>query len=170
MVFIDLSAAKARVKLARAIYSPAEIILLDYPPSRSSWIVERCFKADLIKGRTVLLVVSFRFLDNIVNRRQAHNISLASPIADFMVSVGTDGNVRSQGPGVSLALKNDPILASEGGQASTAERMKQEENKSETQESAPVSPKGKLFIKEEFIRTHTTRSMKSPFPSPSSGY
>ena len=67
--------------LARAIYSPAKIILLDdvlvaldvhtyvhtysmvyhdakTPSYSSASIVDKCFRGDLLKGRTVLLVVS----------------------------------------------------------------------------------------------------------------
>lgn len=48
--------------LARAVYSNAEIILLDdvlaaLDVHTSRWIVENCFQGDLIRGRTVLLVV-----------------------------------------------------------------------------------------------------------------
>jgi ABC-type multidrug transport system fused ATPase/permease subunit len=55
---------KARVTLARAIYSSAEIVLLDdilaaLDVHTSSWIVDRCLKGDLVKGRTVLLVVRY---------------------------------------------------------------------------------------------------------------
>ncbi|TFK34747.1 hypothetical protein BDQ12DRAFT_737985, partial [Crucibulum laeve] len=51
---------KARVTLARAIYSPAEIILLDdvlaaLDVHTSKQIVEDCFKGDLIKGRTIIM-------------------------------------------------------------------------------------------------------------------
>ena len=73
---------KARVTLARAVYSSAQILILDdvsdFPaiivaPLLTSilpkvlaaldvhtarWIVEKCFRGDLIRGRTVLLVVS----------------------------------------------------------------------------------------------------------------
>jgi ABC-type multidrug transport system fused ATPase/permease subunit len=53
---------KARVSLARAIYSKAEIILLDdvlaaLDVHTSTWIVKYCFGGDLVKERTVLLVV-----------------------------------------------------------------------------------------------------------------
>lgn len=53
---------KARITLARAVYSSAETLLLDdvlaaLDVHTSRWIVNKCFKGDLIRGRTVLLVV-----------------------------------------------------------------------------------------------------------------
>ncbi|KAJ3527518.1 hypothetical protein NMY22_g9759 [Coprinellus aureogranulatus] len=53
---------KARLTLARAIYSNTEIILLDdvfaaLDVQTASWIANKCLKGDLVKGRTVLLVV-----------------------------------------------------------------------------------------------------------------
>ncbi|KAF9564162.1 P-loop containing nucleoside triphosphate hydrolase protein [Agrocybe pediades] len=61
---------KARVTLARTIYSSASIILLDdilaaLDVHTSAWIVDQCLQGDLIKGRTVILVT--------------HNIALAGP-------------------------------------------------------------------------------------------
>lgn len=51
--------------LARAIYSSAKILILDDVLSAldvhtARWIVDKCFNADLIQGRTLLLVVSLR--------------------------------------------------------------------------------------------------------------
>lgn len=50
--------------LARAIYSSAEIILLDdvlaaLDVHTARWIINNCFTGDLVRGRTVLLVVSY---------------------------------------------------------------------------------------------------------------
>ncbi|KAJ3786105.1 hypothetical protein GGU10DRAFT_291027 [Lentinula aff. detonsa] len=78
---------KARVTLARAIYSSAEVLLLDdvlaaLDVHTSKWIVEKCFKGDLVKDRTILMVT--------------HNISLTQSIAGFAVSL-KDGRVISQG-------------------------------------------------------------------------
>jgi ABC-type multidrug transport system fused ATPase/permease subunit len=54
---------KARITLARAIYSSAEIIMLDdvlaaLDVHTSTWIVKKCFSGDLVTGRTVIIVVS----------------------------------------------------------------------------------------------------------------
>ena len=53
---------KARITLARAVYSNAEILLLDdvlaaLDVHTARWIVDKCFKGDLLRGRTVILVV-----------------------------------------------------------------------------------------------------------------
>ena len=133
---------QARITLARAIYSKAHTLLLDdvsYPDivSRwqvlnvrsyqvlaaldvhtSKWIVDKCFKGDLVRGRTVLLVVSLsvppRHLEDRSSPRiqQTHNVSMASPIADFVVALGTDGRVISQGS-IASALEHDKKLAAE---------------------------------------------------------
>ncbi|KAF8188324.1 multidrug resistance-associated ABC transporter [Pholiota molesta] len=76
-----LTLRQARVTLARAIYSPAKIILLDdvlaaLDVHTSSWIVEQCFCGDLVKDRTILLVT--------------HNVALVGPVAQFVVSIGLD--------------------------------------------------------------------------------
>ncbi|KAJ6559886.1 P-loop containing nucleoside triphosphate hydrolase protein [Mycena capillaripes] len=94
---------KARCTLARAIYSRAEILLLDdvlaaLDVHTSKWIVEKCFSGDLVQGRTVILVT--------------HNVALAAPIADFTVSIGLNGRIMSQGS-VAEALQHDIALANE---------------------------------------------------------
>ena len=55
---------KARVTLARAIYSPAQILLLDdvlaaLDVHTARWVVEKCLQGDLVRDRTVILVVSY---------------------------------------------------------------------------------------------------------------
>ncbi|KAJ7700789.1 P-loop containing nucleoside triphosphate hydrolase protein [Mycena rosella] len=92
---------KARITLARAVYSSAAILLLDdvlaaLDVHTAQWIVEKCFRGDLLIGRTMLLVT--------------HNIALTQPIAEFVVSMGSDGRILSQGT-VSDALAKNHDLA-----------------------------------------------------------
>jgi ATPase subunit of ABC transporter with duplicated ATPase domains len=54
---------RARVTLARAVYSQAQTVLLDdvlaaLDVHTGKWIVEHCLQDELMRGRTVLLVVS----------------------------------------------------------------------------------------------------------------
>ncbi|KAJ7198849.1 P-loop containing nucleoside triphosphate hydrolase protein, partial [Mycena pura] len=94
---------KARVTLARAIYSDSQIVLLDdilaaLDVHTAKWVVEKCFQGSLIENRTVILVT--------------HNVALTSKIADFVVSVGLDGRVHIEGS-VASALAHDEVLARE---------------------------------------------------------
>nr|XP_019050369.1 ATP-binding cassette transporter [Kwoniella bestiolae CBS 10118]OCF29299.1 ATP-binding cassette transporter [Kwoniella bestiolae CBS 10118] len=80
---------KARLTLARAVYSKTEIVLLDdifsaLDTLTSRWIIDNLFKGDLMKDRTVLLIT--------------HHVGLAAPIADYMIAFNQDGTVKSQGP------------------------------------------------------------------------
>ncbi|KAL5518793.1 hypothetical protein ACEPAH_476 [Sanghuangporus vaninii] len=78
---------RARVALARALYSEAKCILLDDPLAAvdmhtAQHLVEHCLKGDLMKGRTIILVT--------------HHISLCLPVASYMVEL-SGGKVIHQG-------------------------------------------------------------------------
>lgn len=80
---------KARISLARAVYSDAEVLLCDdilaaLDMHTCKWIVQKCFQGDLLKGRTVLLVT--------------HHVHLVKSIADFMLQLAIDGSVEYAGP------------------------------------------------------------------------
>ncbi|ORX36515.1 hypothetical protein BD324DRAFT_651753 [Kockovaella imperatae] len=80
---------KARVTLARAVYSPSAVVLLDdifsaLDTLTSRFILEHLFKGDLMKDRTVLLIT--------------HHVHFAAPIADYMVSLDESGRVKKAGP------------------------------------------------------------------------
>ena len=54
---------KARITFARAVYSQAQVLILDdilaaLDVHTAKWVVEKCLQGDLVRGRTVLLVVS----------------------------------------------------------------------------------------------------------------
>ncbi|KAJ3508927.1 hypothetical protein NLJ89_g5494 [Agrocybe chaxingu] len=139
---------KARVTLARAIYSPAKIVLLDdvlaaLDVHTSAWIVTECFKGDLVKDRTMLLVT--------------HNVALAGPVADFVVSIGVDGSVRTQGTEISLALVNDPKLASEVADNEKATDVAAaKENETIDKPKDVASADGKLVMAEEVVVGHVS--------------
>ncbi|CCL98867.1 uncharacterized protein FIBRA_00874 [Fibroporia radiculosa] len=135
---------KARVTLARAVYSSAEILILDdvlaaLDVHTARWIVEKCFKGDLIRGRTVLLVT--------------HNVAMASPISDFVVSVA-GGRISSQGT-LSSALEKDKTLAAE--LANENEIIgKVEQNIKQTEEELAKTAAGKLIVEEEISEGHVS--------------
>ncbi|KAK7681700.1 hypothetical protein QCA50_015047 [Cerrena zonata] len=93
---------KARVTLARAVYSTAEILLLDdvlaaLDVHTARWVVEKCLQGDLVRGRTVILVT--------------HNVAIAAPIAEFVVSIGSDGKIASQGSLSNVLAKDKKLFA-----------------------------------------------------------
>ncbi|CAE6467389.1 unnamed protein product [Rhizoctonia solani] len=140
---------KARVSLARAIYSKAGIVILDDVLSAldvhtSRWIVDNCFRSDLVAGRTVLIVT--------------HNVAMVSEVADFVVSLGTSGRVASKGY-VSEILRANARFRAE------VEKEKQIEEKAaqaaEVIDSLDESPEnvakkgdGKLMVEEEVAIGH----------------
>ncbi|PIL37563.1 ATP-binding cassette transporter [Ganoderma sinense ZZ0214-1] len=154
---------KARITLARAVYSHAQILLLDdvlaaLDVHTSRWIVDKCFKGDLLRGRTVVLVT--------------HNVAMASPIADFVVSLGTDGRVASQGT-LSKVLAKDHKLSEEV--AEEREELKKAEDEVDAvepdSEDVPKKGDGKLVVAEEISEGHVSWSaLRLYFTSMSGGY
>ncbi|KAG6830407.1 hypothetical protein H0H92_000903 [Tricholoma furcatifolium] len=78
---------KARVALARAVYSHAKWLLLDDPLSAmdnwtAEWIIEHLLKGEMLKGRTVVLVT--------------HSVELVLPTASYIVHM-LSGQINAQG-------------------------------------------------------------------------
>ncbi|RPD55478.1 P-loop containing nucleoside triphosphate hydrolase protein [Lentinus tigrinus ALCF2SS1-6] len=138
---------KARITLARAVYSRAEIVLLDdilaaLDVHTSRHIVEKCLKGDLIHGRTVILVT--------------HNIAMVTPVADFLIDMGSDGRILSQGS-LSSALSNDSKLLKELEQEQQIlEKVEQEvDADGETEKAVEAQQSsGKLIVAEEIEEGH----------------
>ncbi|CAE6473454.1 unnamed protein product [Rhizoctonia solani] len=137
---------KARVSLARAIYSKAEIVILDDVLSAldvhtSRWIVDNCFRGDLVTGRTVLIVT--------------HNVAMVSEVADFVVSLA-NGRVVSQGY-ISEMLRTNARFRAEVEKEKQIEE-KAEQNTLDNQEAKPedITKKGdgKLVVEEEVAIGH----------------
>lgn len=78
---------------------------------------------------------------------------MASPIADFVVALGTDGRITSQGS-IASALEHDQKLAAEIAKAE-AELEKSEESIDEhTPNESPAQDTGKLVVEEEVAVGH----------------
>ncbi|KAJ3801154.1 hypothetical protein GGU11DRAFT_770568 [Lentinula aff. detonsa] len=137
---------KARITLARAIYSKAEILLLDdvlaaLDVHTARWIVEKCLTGDLMQGRTIILVT--------------HNIAVTRPIAGFVVAI-KEGRIESQGT-VLEALGRDSVLAEEA----RKEQQVIDKAGDKVDEQFPVEePKtdGKLIVAEEIQEGHVNWS------------
>ncbi|KAF7353853.1 P-loop containing nucleoside triphosphate hydrolase protein [Mycena venus] len=133
---------RARVTLARAVYSSAPILLLDdvlaaLDVHTAQWIVDKCFAGDLLADRTTLLVT--------------HNIALVKPIAGFVVSLGSDGRILSQGT-VSDALAKNRDLELE-----VIDDVKNLALQQDIVDEPPEKPQvsGKLVIAEEIDVGHS---------------
>ncbi|THV07466.1 P-loop containing nucleoside triphosphate hydrolase protein [Dendrothele bispora CBS 962.96] len=79
---------RARIALARAVYSQAQCILLDDPLAAvdmhtAQHLVNNCFSSDLVRGRTVILVT--------------HHIGLCIPVSTYLVELHR-GSVLRHGP------------------------------------------------------------------------
>ncbi|KAG1716785.1 hypothetical protein ID866_383 [Astraeus odoratus] len=140
---------KARVTLARAVYSAAEILLLDdvlaaLDVHTSKWIVEKCFGGDLIKDRTVILVT--------------HNVAMTSSVAQRIITLTSNGRIASQGT-VSDAIAKDDKLAAEI--AKGQEALQRDEEEIDNPEEVPKKADGKLVMAEEILegRVSWTASM-----------
>ncbi|EMD39554.1 hypothetical protein CERSUDRAFT_150095 [Gelatoporia subvermispora B] len=136
---------KARITLARAIYSTAEILLLDdvlaaLDVHTAKWIVDKCFKGDIVSGRTIILVT--------------HNVALATPIAHFVVSMGSDGRIASQGS-LAKVLAVDRALSAQLAEGSIEiEKAEERIDESNPDESARKGSDGKLIVDEEIAVGH----------------
>ncbi|KAF8213492.1 hypothetical protein K438DRAFT_1956873 [Mycena galopus ATCC 62051] len=135
---------KARITLARALYARTEIILLDdvlaaLDVHTAKWIVDKCLRGDLIKGRTVIMVT--------------HNVAMAQPVATYVVSMGLDGHIHSHGS-ISEALATDEILAEE-----LSKDQEVLDKKTDEVDPLPVGekkPDGKLIVAEEVEEGHVS--------------
>ncbi|KAJ7581129.1 P-loop containing nucleoside triphosphate hydrolase protein [Mycena floridula] len=143
---------RARLTLARAIYSTAQIILLDdilaaLDVHTSTHIVRKCLAGDLVENRTILLVT--------------HNVAIAAPVAGYCIDIKA-GRVWSQGT-VSDVLASDSTLI---------KKVEQEEEileKAEVEEldlpakSPSAKASGKLIVAEEINTGHVSWKALKPY-------
>ncbi|EIW59890.1 multidrug resistance-associated ABC transporter [Trametes versicolor FP-101664 SS1] len=136
---------RARITLARAVYSSADILLLDdivaaLDVHTSKWIVDKCLKGELLQGRTIILVT--------------HNVAMVSPVADFVVDMGSNGRILSQGS-LASALERDSKLLTEVKEERAEIEKAEQEIAPEKVEDAEAKPTvGKLVVAEEMEDGH----------------
>ncbi|EUC62287.1 P-loop nucleoside triphosphate hydrolase, partial [Rhizoctonia solani AG-3 Rhs1AP] len=139
---------KARVSLARAIYSKAEIIILDDVLSAldvhtSRWIVDNCFRGDLVTGRTMIIVT--------------HNVAMVSEVAEFVISLGADGRIASQGT-IDEAYRSNPKLKTEAEKDEELEhkgdQVVDDSNPADKTDANAKKSDGKLMVAEDIAEGH----------------
>ncbi|KAI8930188.1 hypothetical protein BC831DRAFT_508630 [Entophlyctis helioformis] len=95
---------KARISLARAVYSPSPVVLMDDPLSAvdaptAKYLFEKCICGPLLAGRTRILVT--------------HAEALCAPSADFVVHIAQAGSssssMRTRGAATAATLKPSPL-------------------------------------------------------------
>ncbi|WVW84262.1 hypothetical protein I302_106292 [Kwoniella bestiolae CBS 10118] len=88
---------KARVNLARCLYSPAKTVYLDdilsaVDAHTAQYICNECLNGSLLQNRTVVLV--------------SHHVSLVLPIAKYIISLSKDGQVEQACPAGEVSYSN----------------------------------------------------------------
>ncbi|GAA6021159.1 hypothetical protein JCM10207_008338 [Rhodosporidiobolus poonsookiae] len=127
---INLSGGqKARVSLARAVYSRASLLLLDDVISAvdahtAAHIFEKCLKGPLLEGRTVVLV--------------SHHVQLTAPGAAYVVELD-NGRVGFSGTGADY-LKSESFTAISGGGDDEPTSPKLENKPLPAPSSSPTKP------------------------------
>ncbi|KAF7299693.1 ATP-binding cassette transporter [Mycena chlorophos] len=139
---------KARLTLARAVYSKAAILLLDdvfaaLDVHTAQHIVDNLFRGELIADRTVILVT--------------HNIALTRPIADYIVTFGSDGRIQAQGT-VSEITSRGPVAAQIRVQEEALDKQQAVVDPKAPEDNKPKSGEGKLIVAEEVQLGHVSAS------------
>ncbi|KAJ7213835.1 hypothetical protein GGX14DRAFT_444201 [Mycena pura] len=141
---------KARLTLARAAVSDVQF---EYVPfwrlfavHTAQWIVEKLFSSDLIQNRTVILVT--------------HNVALICPIADFIVTFGSDGRVQAKGS-VSEITQRGSIAA----QIREEQQVLAQQQVDATEKPAV----GKLILAEEMEMGHVSAAALKMYLSSTGG-
>lgn len=125
--------------LARALYSPAQVLLLDdilaaLDVHTSKWVIENAFKGDIIRDRTIVLVT--------------HNVALAAPIADHVIALGKNGKIASQGSMSEVLKKDASLRAAADKELEEVKKVEAMENEAKKDDETKKKA-GKLVVAEE---------------------
>ncbi|KAJ3217631.1 hypothetical protein HDU67_007573 [Dinochytrium kinnereticum] len=145
---INLSGGqKQRISLARAVYSPSSIILLDDPLSAvdaptARHLLKKCILGPPMKGRTRILVT--------------HALGLVFPHADFVV-VMKNGEITGTGPrdvvlsnpDLELSLPAPPPYSTEFGKSKDDDEEEDKEEKLDKKILEGISKRGTRIVDDE---------------------
>ncbi|KAJ3921365.1 hypothetical protein F5877DRAFT_65024 [Lentinula edodes] len=120
---------KARLTLARAVYSKSSILLLNDTMAAldvhtSKWIVNECLSGDLLQDRTVIMV--------------SHNVALLSPLVQCYVTM-KDG----------IATHSNDVEAYLDSSKELLEQLEERVDSDAKEEKKVDSSNGKLIVSEE---------------------
>lgn len=128
---------KARIALARAVYSPSQTVFLDdvlsaLDAGTSKLVVEKCIKGEILAGRTVVLVT--------------HHVSLVSSAAKKII-VMSDGKVVSESQNLTESaislLGMAAVQEVSSGSSSQRDIIDDSKLSSKTVDKSQISGKGK---------------------------
>ena len=127
--------------LARALYSPASIVLLDdvlaaLDVHTAKHVVNEALRSDLVRGRTILLVT--------------HNIALTAHVAENVLMLGRNGKVVRQGAVEDVLQTSATLRAVVEKQRDLNEEVEYKgANRSDVDDGKKGSDAGKLIVAEE---------------------
>lgn len=87
---------------------------------------------------------------------QTHNVALVSPIAQFIVSIGSEGAIKFHGTNIATPLMNDSELSKEVEIDQEILEHAKEEILDPQKKDAALSGAGKLILAEEIAQGHVT--------------
>ncbi|KAJ4481119.1 P-loop containing nucleoside triphosphate hydrolase protein [Lentinula aciculospora] len=141
---------KARLTLARAVYSSASILLLDdvlaaLDVHTSKWVVEKCLAGNLLKDRTVIIVT--------------HNVRLVEPLASSVITM-KDGQVYE-------TRTCSPVLSEDLHESLRQDAV--EEHVPNDRFKDERKPDGKLVVPEEIQEGHISGNSIKLYTSATGG-
>ena len=109
---------------------------------KDSHLSSTCQKRLCLRGRSSL--------------HQTHNVAMVSPIAAYVVALGTDGHIASQGTVSEAMLKSGEMQKEEEESEEAIKKADQEADTEGNPEEAKPKSDGKLIVAEEIAEGHVS--------------
>ena len=124
--------------------------------------MDKCFQGDLLRDRTVILVVSDyddpNFLKTDNHPLQTHNVAMVSPLASYVISIGKNGRIAHRGT-VDEVIGKDKQMQAEMKKSDEMNKKEEEASTAEPVEEKKGSKSdGKLVVAEEIAEGHVSWS------------